>query len=103
MGIRCADHVTPSIRKNLTLTSPRSGGRLVGIVRLRTKFPEFVYCFSIFMQFFMCTYVGKCHKLRGWPCVPASRLVCNCKEGDRIYSSKGEVLISEEGIMAVVL
>jgi hypothetical protein len=36
-GIRCADHVTPSIRKKLALTSPTSGGRSVGIVRLRTK------------------------------------------------------------------
>jgi hypothetical protein len=36
-GIRCADHATPSIRKKLALTSPTSGGLLVGIVRLRTK------------------------------------------------------------------
>jgi hypothetical protein len=36
-GIRCADHATPSIRKKLALTSPTSGGRSVGIVRLRTK------------------------------------------------------------------
>jgi hypothetical protein len=36
-GIHCADHVTPSIRKKLALTSPTSGGRSVGIVRLRTK------------------------------------------------------------------
>jgi hypothetical protein len=34
-GIRCADHATPSIRK--ALTSPTSGGRSVGIVRVRTK------------------------------------------------------------------
>jgi hypothetical protein len=32
-GIRCADHATPSICKR---TSPTSGGRSVGIVRLRT-------------------------------------------------------------------
>jgi hypothetical protein len=37
VGIRCADHATPSIRKKLALTSPTSGGRSVGIVRLRTK------------------------------------------------------------------
>jgi hypothetical protein len=37
VGIRCADHATPSICKKLALTSPKSGGRLVGIVRLRTK------------------------------------------------------------------
>jgi hypothetical protein len=36
-GIRCADHATPSNRKKLALTSPTSGGRSVGIVRLRTK------------------------------------------------------------------
>jgi hypothetical protein len=36
-GIRCADHAPPSIHKKLALTSPTSGGRSVGIVRLRTK------------------------------------------------------------------
>jgi hypothetical protein len=36
-GIRCADHATPSIRRKLALTSPTSGGRSVGKVRLRTK------------------------------------------------------------------
>jgi hypothetical protein len=36
-GIHCADHATPSIRKKLALTSPTSGGRSVGIVRVRTK------------------------------------------------------------------
>jgi Mg/Co/Ni transporter MgtE len=42
VGIRCADHATPSIRKNLALTSPTSGGRSVSIVRLLTKAKEFV-------------------------------------------------------------
>jgi hypothetical protein len=37
VGIRWADHATPSIRKKLALTSPTRGGRSVGIVRLRTK------------------------------------------------------------------
>jgi hypothetical protein len=41
MGIRCADPGTPSIRKKLALTSLTSGGRSVGIVRLRTKATEF--------------------------------------------------------------
>jgi hypothetical protein len=41
VGIRCADHATPSTRKRLALTSPISGGRSVGIVRLRTKATEF--------------------------------------------------------------
>jgi hypothetical protein len=36
MEIRCADHVTPSIRKRFALTSQASGGRSVGIVRSRT-------------------------------------------------------------------
>jgi hypothetical protein len=43
VGIRCADHATPSIRRNLALTSPTCGGRLVGIVRLRTKATENAY------------------------------------------------------------
>jgi hypothetical protein len=42
VGIRCADHATPSTRKRLALTSPTSGGRSVGIVRLRTKATEFI-------------------------------------------------------------
>jgi hypothetical protein len=35
-----ADHVAPSIRKKLTITSPTSGGRSVGIVRSRTQTME---------------------------------------------------------------
>jgi hypothetical protein len=41
VGIRCADHATPSINKKLAVTSVRSGSRSVGIVRLRTKATEF--------------------------------------------------------------
>jgi hypothetical protein len=41
MGIRCADLAIPSIRTKLALTSPTSGGRSVGIVRLRAKATEF--------------------------------------------------------------
>jgi hypothetical protein len=37
-----ADHMAPSIRKKLALTSPTSDGRSVGIVRLRTKATEYV-------------------------------------------------------------
>jgi hypothetical protein len=40
VGIRRANHATPSIRKNLSLISPTSGGRSVGIVRSRTKAAE---------------------------------------------------------------
>jgi hypothetical protein len=43
VGIRYADHATPSIRKKLALTSPTSGGRSVGIDRLRTKATEFSF------------------------------------------------------------
>jgi hypothetical protein len=43
VGIRHADNVTPSIRKKLALTSPTSGGRSVGIVRMRTEAMEFFF------------------------------------------------------------
>jgi hypothetical protein len=48
VGIRCAGHATPSIRKRLAITSPTSGGRSVDIVRLRTKTTEFVWGSSLF-------------------------------------------------------
>jgi hypothetical protein len=40
VGIRQAGHVAPSIHKKLTITSPTSGGRSVGIVRSRTQTME---------------------------------------------------------------
>jgi hypothetical protein len=43
VGIRCADHVTPSTHKSRHYFAD-SGGRLVGIVRLRTKAKEFSLC-----------------------------------------------------------
>jgi hypothetical protein len=43
VGIRHAVHVAPFIRKKLALTSLTSGGRSVGIVRLRTEATEFFY------------------------------------------------------------
>jgi hypothetical protein len=43
VGIRHADHVAPSIRKNLTITSPTSDGRSVGKVRSRTQIMEFSF------------------------------------------------------------
>jgi hypothetical protein len=36
VGIRHADHVAPSIRKKLAITSPTNGGCSVGLVRSRT-------------------------------------------------------------------
>jgi hypothetical protein len=41
VGIRCADHATPLYQLKLALTSSAGCGRLVGIVRLRTKTTEF--------------------------------------------------------------
>jgi hypothetical protein len=46
VGIRHADHVAPSIRKELALTSLTIGGRSVGICRLRTEAMDFFYLFS---------------------------------------------------------
>ena len=43
-GTRCADHVTPLYPQKLALTSPTGGGHSVGIVRVRTKATEFVFC-----------------------------------------------------------
>jgi hypothetical protein len=43
--IRHADHVAPSIRKQLARTSLTSGGRSVDIVRLRTEAMEFLLLF----------------------------------------------------------
>jgi hypothetical protein len=37
VGIRHADHVAPSIRNKLAITSPTSSGRSFGIVRSRTQ------------------------------------------------------------------
>jgi len=45
VGTRCADHVTPLYPHKLALTSPTGGGRSVGIVRSRTKAPEFIYIY----------------------------------------------------------
>jgi hypothetical protein len=39
--MRHADHVAPSILKNLAITLPTSGGRSVGIVRSRTQTMNF--------------------------------------------------------------
>jgi hypothetical protein len=42
VGISHADHVAPSISKKLAITSPKNGGRSVGIVRSQTQAMEFV-------------------------------------------------------------
>jgi hypothetical protein len=47
VGIRCADHATPLYPQRLAQTSPTSGGRSVGIVRLRTTAKEFSFFFYI--------------------------------------------------------
>jgi hypothetical protein len=46
VGIRHADQVAASIRKT-AITSPTSGGRLVGIVRSRTQTMEFSFSLSL--------------------------------------------------------
>jgi hypothetical protein len=46
VGIRHADHVAPSSRKKLALTSLTSGGRSVGIIRLRTDVTQFFLSIS---------------------------------------------------------
>jgi hypothetical protein len=42
VGISHADHVAPLYPQKLAITSPTSGGRSVGIVRLRIQTMEFV-------------------------------------------------------------
>jgi hypothetical protein len=57
VGIRCADHATPSTRKGLALTSPISRRRSVCIVRLRTTATEFLsYIHLILMEEITQTY-----------------------------------------------
>jgi hypothetical protein len=46
VGNRHADHVAPSIRKKLAITSPTSGGRSIGIVRSRIQAMEFSLVFN---------------------------------------------------------
>jgi hypothetical protein len=43
VGICHSDHMAPSIRKKLVLTSPTSGGRSVRIVCLQTQAMEFSF------------------------------------------------------------
>jgi hypothetical protein len=45
-GISRADYATPLYQQKLAVTSPTSGGRLVGIVRLRTQVTELYFVFS---------------------------------------------------------
>jgi hypothetical protein len=52
VGIRHADHVAPSIRKKLALTSLTNGDRSVSIVRLRTEATGF-----FFFKYSLCTAV----------------------------------------------
>jgi hypothetical protein len=59
VGIRCADHATPSPRKKLAPSSPKCGGRSVGIVRLRAKTTEFFF----FVKY--CSYILY-HAIKGY-------------------------------------
>jgi hypothetical protein len=49
VGICCVDHRTP-LSANLTLISQTSGGRSVGIVRLRTKATEFSFVLKLLLE-----------------------------------------------------
>jgi hypothetical protein len=46
--IRHDNHVAPSIRKKLAITSPTSGGRSAGIVRSQTQTMEFSLVFYLY-------------------------------------------------------
>jgi hypothetical protein len=64
VGIHHADHVAPSIRQKLALTSPTSGCRSVGIVRSRTQATEllllvlqaFYWALAVFSFIFFILY-----------------------------------------------
>jgi hypothetical protein len=59
VGIRHADHVVLSISKKVAITSPRSGGRSVGIVRSRTQTKVFsFYTISRKLQNWNCLYLS---------------------------------------------
>jgi hypothetical protein len=59
VGIRHTDHVAPSIRKNMTLTSPTTGGRSVGIVRSRTQSTELSLVYSTLFELLgYCTHTA---------------------------------------------
>jgi hypothetical protein len=61
LGIRHADHVAPSIRKKLALTSLTNGGLSVGIVRLRTEATEFLYIY-IYIYIYILIGVQTIHR-----------------------------------------
>jgi hypothetical protein len=58
IGIRSADHATPFYPRKLTLTSPTSGGRSVGIVRSPTKTTKLLLLISSKM-YWVCGLVVK--------------------------------------------
>jgi hypothetical protein len=63
VGNRHADHVAPSIRKRLAITSPTNGGLSVGIVRSRTQFSLDAHRDTTpSIQLFYCPY----RKLLSW-------------------------------------
>jgi hypothetical protein len=83
VGIRHADHVAPSIRKKLALTSLTSGGPSVGIVRLRTEAMEFflegvVCCVDRFYRSNLLVCVSVYALAYRIVVVPSSGYVCLC-------------------------
>jgi hypothetical protein len=61
VGIRHAENVAPFIPQKLAITSPTSGGRSVGIVRLRTQTMDFFYT-STFSKLCV-TYTVTCRRV----------------------------------------
>jgi hypothetical protein len=58
VGIRHADHVAPSIRKKLAITSPTSGGLSVGIIHSQTQTMEFSFSLGKVLIASTIKYIG---------------------------------------------
>jgi predicted metalloprotease len=79
VGIRCADHATPSIRKKkLALTSPTSGGRSVGIGGFRTK-SQGVVVVVVVVAICICIYIYIGHQVLN---------ICSTSEDTLTYDGK---------------
>jgi hypothetical protein len=61
--------MAPSIRKKLALTSLTSGGRSVGIVRLRTEAKEFFFMSMVRSTGNYCFRTGIKMKIKLFPCL----------------------------------
>jgi hypothetical protein len=81
VGIRHADHVAPSFRKTLAITSPTSGGHSAGIVRSRTQTMEFsfslgsVECQHLLVDEIRVDDMSACYAWQTWCVYSLYRLV----------------------------